>query len=148
MIIRPLGEADLSGILELNRHLNPDDQPLPDRATVEAVWAEIVASKATTCLGGFVANVLASTATVTIIPNLTRGCRPYALVENVVTHSAHRRNGYGRAVLSAALDLAWSKGCYKVLLLTGSDDENTLRFYERTGFNPGEKRAFVARPPV
>jgi len=23
MIIRPLGEADLSGILELNRHLNP-----------------------------------------------------------------------------------------------------------------------------
>jgi hypothetical protein len=49
-------------------------------------------------------------------------------------------------VLRAALNLAWSAGCYKVMLMTGSRKEETLRFYERTGFVSGAKTAFVARP--
>ena len=32
------------------------------------------------------------------------------------------------------------------MLLTGSKNESTLRFYEKTGFERGVKTGFVARP--
>ena len=44
-----------------------------------------------------------ATCILVVVPNLTRGGRPYALIENVVTHSSLRGQGYERAVLEAAL---------------------------------------------
>ena len=81
-----------------------------------------------------------------IIPNLTRGARPYGLVENVVTHSAHRRQGIGTRLLRHALQIAWELNCYKVMLLTGSKSEGTLQFYEQAGFRKGTKTGFIAMP--
>lgn len=78
--------------------------------------------------------MLAATCTLVVIPNLTRGGRPYGLVENVVTDAGHRKAGLGRAVIAAALEQAWEAGCYKVMLLTGSKNPATLRFYAGIGF--------------
>lgn len=85
----------------------------------------------------------------TIIPNLTRACRPFGVIENVVTPSAYRGQGrgWGRALLQHALAHAWQARCYKVMLMTGRKDENTLRFYEQSGFERHGQQAFVARPP-
>jgi GNAT superfamily N-acetyltransferase len=68
------------------------------------------------------------------VPNLTRGGAPYALIENVVTHADHRKKGYAAAVIGRAVEEAWKAGCYKVMLLTGSKNPATLRFYENCGF--------------
>ena len=92
--------------------------------------------------------VLISTCTLVTVPNLTRGVRPYGLIENVVTHPDHRRTGLGRAVLSFALDVAWKAGCYTVMLATGSRREETLHFYEGAGFDRGGKTFFEARSTV
>lgn len=81
-----------------------------------------------------------------VLRNLTRGARPYGLIENVVTHADHRGKGYGGVLLTAALKLAWGRKCYKVMLLTGRKDERTLRFYEKVGFIGGIKTGFVAYP--
>jgi GNAT superfamily N-acetyltransferase len=89
--------------------------------------------------------VLASSCSLAIIPNLTRGVRPYALVENVVTHADHRKRGLARSVLMAALDAAWAADCYKVMLATGSKNPETLRFYEQCGFQRGGKTFFQVR---
>jgi len=91
------------------------------------------------------AGLLVSTCTLITVPNLTRGVRSYGLIENVVTLSGHRRTGLGRAVLTAALDLAWKANCYKVMLATGSRREETFRFYEGAGFERGGKTFFQAR---
>jgi len=88
---------------------------------------------------------LIASCTLVIIPNLTRGARPYGLIENVVTHQDHRRTGLGRAVLSAALESAWNANCYKVMLATGSRREESLRFYEGAGFERGTKAFFQTR---
>lgn len=89
---------------------------------------------------------LVASCNVTVIPNLTRGCKPYGIIENVVTHTDHRRRGYGKAVLCAALSHAWNIGCYKVMLLTGRKDPGTLHFYESAGFDAHAKHAFIAKP--
>jgi len=71
-------------------------------------------------------NLLAS-CYLNIIPNLTRNLRPYAVIENVITDAGHRRQGIGRTVLQHAMTLAWQRGCYNVMLLTGAKDEGTLK---------------------
>ncbi len=35
-----------------------------------------------------------------IIPNLTRNVRPYAFLENVVTHGDYRKKGYGTLIMN------------------------------------------------
>jgi GNAT superfamily N-acetyltransferase len=146
MLIRHLEPSDLSDLLALYRHLHRADDPLPARSVVESVWRELMVGPSYTYYGGFVDNALVSSCTLTTIPNLTRGCRPYGVIENVVTHTDHRRKGYAKAILREALEGAWSANCYKVMLLTGRQDEATLRFYESAGFNRHDKQAFIARP--
>lgn len=78
-----------------------------------------------------------------IVPNLTHNQRPYAFVENVVTSAAFRRRGLALACLDYAKNIALQANCYKIMLMTGSKQEGTLAFYERAGFNSGDKKAFI-----
>ena len=78
-----------------------------------------------------------------IIPNLTRNVRPYAFVENVVTHEAYRGKGYAGACLRFARQIAEKENCYKMMLLTGSKKPETLAFYEKAGYNSSDKTAFI-----
>lgn len=78
-----------------------------------------------------------------IIPNLTRNIRPYAFVENVVTHGDYRGNGYATECLNHAKRIAEEANCYKIMLLTGSKEEDTLNFYMNAGYNNSDKTAFI-----
>lgn len=144
--IRSVGSGDLRQLLALYEHLHARDDPLPADAVVQAVWDEQLSHPGFHCFGGYEAGTLVSSCTLVIVPNLSRGCRPYGLIENVVTHSAYRNRGWGKALLAHALAFAWSARCYKVMLMTGRKDEQTLRFYEAAGFDRHGKQAFIARP--
>ncbi|MGN1089527.1 MAG: GNAT family N-acetyltransferase, partial [Huintestinicola sp.] len=78
-----------------------------------------------------------------IIPNLTRSVRPYAFIENVVTHSEFRGKGYASECLEYAKDIAVRENCYKMMLLTGSKEQKTLDFYKNAGYNCSDKTAFI-----
>jgi GNAT superfamily N-acetyltransferase len=144
LVVRAAVEADLASVLVLFRHLHPEDPPLdPDTALMR--WRALLAHRGTVVFLGWLGGTAVTSCTLNVIPNLTRNAAPYALVENVVTHADHRRKGYGSAVIRYALDVAWQRHCYKVMLMTGSKQDSTLRFYEGAGFRR-EKTAFVARP--
>jgi GNAT superfamily N-acetyltransferase len=46
--------------------------------------------------------------------------------------------------IAHALDAAWTAGCYKVMLQTGSKRESAQAFYETCGFSGDDKQAYVA----
>jgi len=144
--IREIKEDELNELLELYSHLHSSDEPLPRINVVKAIWHEIQTNPNLQYFGFYIDGRLVSSCTISIIPNLTRGCRPYGIIENVVTHKDFRNKGYGSDILGHALGYAWSRNCYKVMLQTGKKDEATFRFYESVGFDKNEKQAFLARP--
>jgi len=146
MIIRGILESELDELLHLYEHLHVSDDPLPDREQVDILWKRIQQNPDLKYFGVFMEGKLISCCTLAIIPNLTRGCRPYGVIENVVTHTEFRRKRYGRHLLKHALVFAWEHGCYKVMLLTGRKDEATYKFYESAGFDRHSKQAFLAKP--
>ncbi|MGS1011060.1 GNAT family N-acetyltransferase [Achromobacter anxifer] len=148
MDVRALDASELSSLLDLYQHLHAADDPLPGAQAVAAVWQELMGSPWHKVFGAYAGGKLVSSCTLTVIPNLTRRCRPYGVIENVVTNAAYRRQGLAKAVLDEALGFAWGGNCYKVMLMTGRKDEATFRFYESAGFDRHGKQAFIARPPA
>lgn len=139
-------KSDFAAVSALLAELNPSDPPICSELGFRH-WLEILKHPMTFYCGIEQDGMLVSCCALTIVPNLTRSFRPYGLIENVVTTRAQRGKGYGRFLLQEAQQLAWSRGCYKVMLLTGSRQAATLRFYEKCGFTT-EKTGFTARPPL
>ena len=88
---------------------------------------------------------IVSTVQMAIIETLTHNVRPFAVVENVVTHMDHRNKGYASALLEKASDIARARGCYKIFLETGSNKESTLNFYRNNGFVIDAKHSCLKR---
>jgi GNAT superfamily N-acetyltransferase len=144
--IRRIRPDELDALLDLYRHLHESDEPAPDRATLLRAWKDLTLDPKVACLVAEEGGALVASCILVVIPNLTRGARSYGLIENVVTRRESRGKGIGTALLKHALALAWEQNCYKVMLLTGRKQEETLRFYERAGFKRGTKTGFVATP--
>lgn len=142
-VVRPAVRDDLPGLLEIYRAFRSFD-PAYDATAAAPAWNAMAASGVVPLVAA-VAGAVAATCTLAIVPNLTWSGRPYAVIENVATAPAHRRQGLGRRLLAYAADRAWAAGCYKVSLATGSTDDATLRFYEGAGFARNSKTFFEIR---
>ena len=148
MNTRRLIENDLGKLLVLYEDLHSSDEPTAKFELLQSTWKEIMCSDRYQYFGFFINDALLASCALTVIPNLSRGCKPYGLIENVVTSAKYRKLGYGKAVLLQALASAWSANCYKVMLMTGRKDAAILKFYTSVGFDSDEKHAFVVRPAV
>ncbi len=147
MITRRATLEDLPALLRLYAFLDPNDPILdPLDHNVRQHWEDILSDRRLSYFVAETNGLIVSTCTMTLVPNLTRSMSPYGLIENVITDPDFRKQGLGTKVLKHALDEAWKEGCYKVMLLCGSQRESTLRFYEKAGFKRGIKTGFVAHP--
>lgn len=145
MEVRRIKADELEKLLALYRFLNPEDPVLIVDDELRRHWNSILSDPSLYYLVVEEDGMLVSACALAIIKNLTRSTRPYGLIENVVTHENYRNRGYGTAVLKKAVAIAAEHTCYKVMLMTGRKEENTLRFYEKAGFDRGEKTAFIKR---
>jgi GNAT superfamily N-acetyltransferase len=138
--------ADLSRLIDLFEASEVSAVVTPrDRA--ERIWSEILARDGVSVFVADAGERLAATCMLITAPNLLRGGRGHAFLENVVTHHDFRGQGYGRAVVQAALAKAWTEDCYHVLLQSGRADPRVHLFYESCGFEPGVRIGYVARRP-
>ena len=142
--VREAEPDELHHVLALMRHLIPEDDPL-DAEEAMRIWGRQRASGLLYVLLGWLDDQPVSTCLLAVVPNLTRGGRPFALIENVVTRTDQRGRGFGRTTMQTAIQRARAEGCYKVMLLTGRKNEAVFRFYERCGFDRHSKTAFQLR---
>ena len=141
-MIREAVKDDLNGLLKLYMQLH--DNPFPDiDDRINNIWDSIMSDPNHHIIVAEEEGCLVSSCVCVIIPNLTRGQRPYAFIENVVTDEKWRKKGLATACLDFARGIAESENCYKMMLLTGSKEKSTLDFYERAGYNKNDKTAFI-----
>lgn len=141
--VRRMKFDELDKLLELYKHLNPEDMDMAGSDYIKRVWQDICEDPNIIYFVIEEDDLLVSSCNISIIKNLTRQGRPYGLIENVVTHKDYRKRGYGKAVLQKAIEAAKERNCYKVMLMTSRKEESTLRFYEEAGFERGTKTGFV-----
>lgn len=141
-MVREALQSDLEAILELYLHLHEDSMPEKDEHLMKT-WEQIIKDPNHHLIVNEVDGLIVSSCVCVIIPNLTRNVRPYAFIENVVTHRDYRKKGYAGECLKYARKIAEKENCYKMMLLTGSKRPETLRFYENAGYNSGDKTAFI-----
>ncbi|MBK6088072.1 GNAT family N-acetyltransferase [Ruminococcus difficilis] len=142
MKVREIKENELSDLLELYTHLH--ELGVPENSEhLQNTWSVICRDGNHHIIVCEVDGKLVSSCVCVIIPNLTRNIRPYAFIENVVTHADYRGKGYATACLNHAKDVAIKANCYKMMLLTSSKTESTLNFYKRAGYNCTDKTAFI-----
>lgn len=141
-MVREAIAKDLEEVLQL--YLNLHEKSVPERSEhLIATWNQIVEDENHHLIVNVIDNKIISSCVCVIIPNLTRNIRPYAFVENIVTHRDYRGKGYATECLNYAKDIAVKQNCYKMMLLTGSKEQKTLDFYQHAGYNSTDKTAFI-----
>ena len=141
-MVREAEKGDLNAILEL--YLDLHEKSIPERnGHLESTWDRIIGDPDHHLIVNEVDGRIVSSCVCVIIPNLTRNARPYAFVENVVTRREDRGKGYAGECMDYAKRVAEKENCYKMMLLTGSKKQETLRFYEKAGYNSSDKTAFI-----
>ncbi|MDE6579769.1 MAG: GNAT family N-acetyltransferase [Ruminiclostridium sp.] len=141
-MIREITEKDLDGLLTLYTQLH--DNPFPEKNNkLKQLWSDILSDRNHHIIVCEEYGEIIASCVCVIIPNLTHGQRPYALIENVVTDEKYRKKGYATACLDFAREIASKENCYKIMLMTGSKQESTLNFYQKAGYNRNDKTAFI-----
>lgn len=133
---------DLNEILRLYLYLHEKEVP-EESEHLKQTWDTIINDNNHHLIVCEKNGIIVSSCVCVIIPNLTRNVRPYAFIENVVTHGEYRGKGYATACLEYAKKIAEDNNCYKMMLLTGSKEQKTLDFYRNAGYNSSDKIAFI-----
>ncbi len=135
-------ENDLDELLLLYTQLH--DNPIPEKSDyLLDLWQNIMKDPNHHIVVCKKDGRIISSCVIMIIRNLTHSQCPYALIENVITDELHRKKGLASACLDYAKKIAQKENCYKIMLMTGSKLESTMRFYEKLGYNRHDKTAFI-----
>lgn len=141
-MVREATGKDLNSLLELYLYLHEERIPETDNHLLKT-WTQIIEDRNHHIIVNEQKGKIVASCVCVIIPNLTRNIRPYAFVENVVTHADYRNKGFATECLDYAKNIATENNCYKMMLLTGSKSEETLNFYKNAGYNSADKTAFI-----
>ncbi len=132
-MVRPATEQDMPRVLELYQELTGEPHyPSPDKT--QPVFAEIVSMPGHELLVAEEDGVVVGTMVLLIVPNLSHGALPWAMVENMVVDGRYRRKRIGRLLVEYAIARARQAGCYKVQLLSNKKRHEAHQFYQDLGF--------------
>lgn len=138
-VIRLATEADIPCILGLYQELNtPPYQTGHDRSPsmeeCRRVFAELSEIPGHELVVAEESGSVIGTLVLLIVPNLSHGALPWALVENMVVTRRYRHCGVGKSLMDYALKRARDAGCYKTTLSSNKKRRGAHRFYRSVGF--------------
>jgi GNAT superfamily N-acetyltransferase len=132
-MVRPATEQDIPSVLELYQELTGERHDLTRYETGPAL-AEIAAMPGHELVVVEEDGMVVGTMVLLVVPNLSHGALPWAMVENMVVDRKYRRRGIGRLLVEYAIARARQAGCYKVQLLSNKKRRQAHRFYRSLGF--------------
>ena len=144
---RPAIASDLTSLLELLLASEVSAAAEPEHRGAR-IWSDMLAHPGVDVFVADSGRQIVATCMLVTAPNLLRGGRGHGFLENVVTHPDFRGQGYGRAVVAAALQAAWTKDCHHVLLQSGRKEPRVHHFYANCGFVGGLRTGYVAQRPA
>lgn len=143
IMIRMCNADDLGGLLMLYTHLHKGSS-MPQMSTrLGDIWKNMCLSDSYGVIVAEENGKIVSSCVVVIIDNLTHGSRPFAIIENVVTHEKFRRKGLAAQCIEYACEYARMHNCYKIMLMSSSEKDDAHRLYEKCDFNSNDKTGFV-----
>lgn len=142
MEVRTVKANEVEKLLKLYEHLHENDLRANPQ-DYQHTWNLIQDSDSIHYLAIEKAGEFIASLNITIIPNLTRGARSIAVIENVVTHAHYRNRGVGRKIMEHAIAIARKANCYKIMLLSSAKRAASHQFYKSLGFSDDKKTGFV-----
>lgn len=141
-MVREIKESDLHKLLRLYEQLH-NSEVVTNLDELSKLWNQILQDNNHHIIIVEEDGKIVSSCVCVIIPNLTHNQQPYAFIENVITDEAYRKKGFATKCLNYAKEIAIKEKCYKIMLLTGSKKDTTLKFYQNAGYNSEDKTAFI-----
>ncbi len=137
--VRNAVDKDIPRILELYNDLtsvvSTDEEETDTAATdVQHVFNEIRNMPGHELLVAEENNSVIGSMVLLIVPNLSHGALPWAIIENMIVDRHYRRRGIGKLLMEYTINRARQAGCYKVQLLSNKKRTEAHRFYESLGF--------------
>lgn len=142
MEIELISEKYVDDLLVLYNQLLPNEQ-FVNNSTLSETINKIESYDDYYILVGVINNVAVTTCSLIILPNITHGQRPYAIIENVVTHREHQKKGYAMKILQYAIDVAKGANCHKILLQTRRKELHVHKLYKHLGFSTKETTGYM-----
>jgi len=139
--IRLAKESDLPRILELYHELSMITTKAEQHSSTSGddyrrVFAEISNNPRRELLVAEYEGDVVGTVALFIIPNLSHGATPYALVENLVVNHKYRRKGIGKKLMEYSIARAKQEGCHRIELVSDRRRKEAHRLYRSVGFEP------------
>ena len=139
--IRRAKESDLPRILELYHELSMITTESEQHSSTSwddyrRVFAEISGDPRRELLVAEYDGEVVGTVALFIIPNLSHGATPYALVENLVVNHKYRRKGIGKKLMEYTIVRAKQEGCHRIELCSDKKRDEAHRLYRSVGFEP------------
>lgn len=139
--IRLAKESDLPRILELYHELSivttEAEQHLnTSQDDYRKVFAEISSNPRRELLVAEYEGKVVGTVALYIIPNLSHGASPYALVENLVVNHKYRRKGIAKRLMEYTIARAKEEGCHRIELGSDRSRKEAHQLYQSLGFEP------------
>ena len=146
-MIREISQQDARDMAELIRQLSPSDVNVTENmvSTLKAKISAMAELEHMKIFGHELDGRIVGSCTLGRVEGLSKECRPFAVIENVVVLDSIRNQGIGKQLVCHAIAQAEKWNCYKVILETGTQEEWKLRFYEKCGLSRGGKTAFMKR---
>ena len=146
-MVREISQQDARDMAELIRQLSPSDVNVTENmvSTLKAKISAMAELEHMKIFGYELDERIVGTCTLGRVEGLSKECRPFAVIENVVVLDSIRSQGIGKQLVCHAIAQAEKWNCYKVILETGTQEEWKLRFYEKCGLSRGGKTAFMKR---
>lgn len=133
---RTARSEDLDSIVRLVALMHDEEPPLAEVAgTYPSVLHEILSQPNRFLLVGGIDEQVTGTADMVVVQNLSRGGRPWAVVENVVVDPAYRRRGIARMLMLVLIRIAVERDCYKMQLVSAERRDEAHALYKALRFD-------------